>query len=136
MKLDYTPPTILTANMITRILCNHTMQLAIGNLLRDSKLLINQLYQFRATCSYDEVLPFKKSAACAPTKETQLSGIYGGKHGLIQTVADNFDTDISLHNGNITTHALPMIIAQPNHDGNREAVVRIPRILQVELSNY
>ena len=64
-KLNYTPPGILIGNIITNILCNRptTLQLALGNLIRDSKLLINQMYQFRVTCSYDEILCFKKSAA-------------------------------------------------------------------------
>jgi len=47
------------------------------------------MYQFRVTCSYDEILCFKKSAALAATKEIQLSGIHQSGVGLIQAVAGN-----------------------------------------------
>ena len=135
-KLNYTPPGILIGNIVTNILCNHptTLQLALGNLIRDSKLLINQMYQFRVTCSYDEILRFKKSAAFAATKEMQLSGIHRADHGLIQAVADNFDADISSQNGKVTTHALAMLITQPKHHDDKGTDARIPRISKAELS--
>ena len=126
-KLNYTPPGILIGNLVTNILCNHptTLQLAFGNLIRDSKLLINQMYQFGVACSYDEILRFKKSAAFAATKEMQLSGIHRADHGLIQAVADNFDADISSQNGKVTTHALAMLITQPKHHDDKGTDARI-----------
>ena len=58
-------PALLLANIITSVLSNKPtrLQIAFGNLIRDSKSLINQLYQFRITCSYDEILRFKRSTA-------------------------------------------------------------------------
>ena len=92
------------------------------------------MYQYRVTCSYDEILRFKKSAAFAATKEMQLSGVRRADHGLIQAVADNFDADISLQNGKVTTHALAMFITQPKHHDDRRTDARIPRISKAELS--
>jgi len=110
-NLKYTLPALLIGNIITNVLSNNptNLQIALGNLIRDSKSLINQMYQFRVTCSYDEILRFKKSAALAATKEIQLSGIHQGGVGLIQAVADNFDADISSQNGKMTTHSLAML---------------------------
>ena len=110
-NLKYTLPALLIGNIITNVLYNNptNLQIALGNLIRDSKSLINQMYQFRVTCSYDEILRFKKSAALAATKEIQLSGIHQGGVGLLQAVADNFDAGISSQNGKMTTHSLAML---------------------------
>jgi len=63
-NLKDTFPALLIANIITSVLSNKptSLQIAFGNLIRDSKSLINQLYQFRVTCSYDEILRLKRSA--------------------------------------------------------------------------
>ena len=96
-NLKDTFPALLIANIITSVLSSKptNLQIALGNLIRDSKSLINRLYQFRVTCSYDEILRFKRSAALAATRDIKLSGINQGSLGLIQAVADNFDADIS-----------------------------------------
>ena len=64
-NLKDTFPALLLANIITSVLSNKPtrLQIAFGNLIRDSKSLINQPYQFRVTCSYDEILRFKRSTA-------------------------------------------------------------------------
>lgn len=64
-NLKDTFPALLLANIITSVLSNKPtrLQIAFGTLIRDSKSLINQLYQFRVTCSYDEILRFKRSTA-------------------------------------------------------------------------
>lgn len=61
-NLKDTFPALLIANIITSVLSNKptNLQIALANLIRDSKSLINQLYQFRVTCSYDEILRFKR----------------------------------------------------------------------------
>ena len=117
-KLDYTLPALLIGNIITSVITNKptNLQIALGNLLRDSRKLINPFYQFGVTCSYDEILRFKKSAALAATKEIKLSGIEQASDGLIQAVADNFDADISSQNGKLATHSLAMLITQPARD--------------------
>ena len=109
-KLDYTLPALLIGNIITSVITNKptNLQIALGNLLRDSRKLINPFYQFGVTCSYDEILRFKKSAALAATKEIKLSGIEQASDGLIPAVADNFDADISSQNGKLATHSLAM----------------------------
>ena len=55
------------------------------------------------TCSYDEILRFQKSAAVATTEDSKLCAISSSNKGMIQTVVDNFDTDISSQNGNQLT---------------------------------
>ena len=37
----------------------------LGILLRDSKTVVSHMYDYRITCSYDELLRFKSSAATA-----------------------------------------------------------------------
>ena len=137
-NLKDTFPALLIANIITSVLSNKptNRQIALGNLTRDSKSLLNQLYQFRVTCSYDVILRFKRSAALAATRDIKLSGINQGSLGLIQTVADNFDADISSQNGKITTHSLAMLITQPTnaYDDEQNTRESIPRISKSDMS--
>ena len=149
-NLKYTLPALLIGNIITNVLSNNptNLQIALGNLIRVSKSLTNQMYQFRVTCSYDDILHLKKSAALAATKEIQLSGIHEGGVGLIQAVADNFDADISSQNGKMTTHSLAMLIAQPNNasgdeQNNTETISRVskadmsrPRDFDIPIHRY
>ncbi len=95
-KLDRTLPAVFLASIITGSLSNHPthLQVALGVLIRSSKELVNQLHAFGVTCSYDEVLRFKKSAALATTHDACLSGISNASGGLVQVVGDNSDADI------------------------------------------
>lgn len=87
--------------------------------MKDSKNTVNLMYDYRVMCSYDQVLSFKQSAAVAAAKDTKQQGISDAWHGLVQIVADNFDTDISSSNGKLSTHSLAMIITQPmTHNEN------------------
>ena len=88
------------------------------------------MYQFRVTCSCDEILRFKRSAALAATRDIKLSGINQGSLGFIQAVADNFDADISSQNGRKTTHSLAMLITQPTNasDDDQNTKESIPII--------
>lgn len=94
------------------------------------------MYQFGVTCSYDEVLRFKKSAALAATNDIQLSGIHEGEGGLIQSIVDNFDADISSQNGKMTTHSLAMLITQVQSTPveNQDTPETIPRISKADMS--
>jgi len=94
--------------MITSTLHNHPtdLQIDLGVLVRDSKKLIELLHAFGVTCSYDEILRFKKSAAFSAAADMDLLGISQTDSGLIQVVADNFDVDISSQNGKLSTHSL------------------------------
>ena len=94
------------------------------------------MYQFGGTCLYDEILRFKKSAALVATNDIQLSGIHEGDGGLIQTLVDNFDADISSQNGKLTMHSLAMLITQPctQPDENKNIPSTIPRVSKADMS--
>ena len=55
-KLDRTLPALLIGNIITNVLTNHptSLQVALGILMRDSKVLVNQMHDFCVTCSYNQ----------------------------------------------------------------------------------
>ena len=60
-NLNNTLPALPIGNIITSIICNKTanVQLALGKLIRDSKALINHIYQFRVICFYDKYCALK-----------------------------------------------------------------------------
>ena len=64
-NLKNTLPALLIGNIVTSALSSKptNLQIALGNLLSDHKSIVNKLYRFGVTCSYDEILRFKKSAA-------------------------------------------------------------------------
>ena len=92
------------------------LQIALAVLLRDSKNVVSHMYDYRVTCSYDELLCFKNSAAVAAAVDPRQQGISDVKHGLVLVGADNFDADIYSPNGKLPTHSLAMIITQPLHE--------------------
>ena len=110
-KQDRTLPAILIGNIITSLLTNSftTFQIALGVLTKESKDLVNYFHDFSVTCSYDEILRFKKSAA---TTQSSLSGISDNHTGLVQAIADNFDAAISSQNGKVSTHSLALLLTQ------------------------
>ena len=137
-KLNKTLPSILIGSIITSVLRNQptNIQIALGVLIRDSKQLINQMHAFGVTCSYDEILRFKKSAAIAATEEIDLTGISSEQSGLVQVIADNFDADISSQNGKLSTHSLAVLLTQPE-EKEAENKIRdtIKRINKNDMSN-
>lgn len=134
-KLDNTLPAILIGNMVTSIVTNQStdLQIALGVLLRDSKMIVNHMYDYGITCSYDEVLRFKKSAAVAAAQDLNQQGISNSHHGLVQIVADNFDADICSPNGKLSTHSLAMIITQPAKENDTQEHKSIKRISKDEM---
>ena len=91
-------------------------------LLRE-KQLIEQCYAFGICASYDEILRFKASAAHASSNmsnEEELRGLFHSKHGLIQTVADNYDANVSSPNGLRSTHAMALFLTQMNDSATPE----------------
>ena len=134
-RLDRTLPALLIANIITSVLRNSPtpLQVALGILLRDSKAVISHMYDYRVTCSYDEVLRFKSSAAVAASTNPANQGISDAKDGLIQIVADNFDSDISSPNGKLSTHSMAMIIMQPTRNSDKPQCETIPRLKKNEV---
>ena len=61
--------------------------------MKDSKALLSHVYDYHVTCSYDEVLRFKKSAGVAAAHNLAQQGISDAKHRLVQVLSDYFDTD-------------------------------------------
>ena len=136
-KLNKTLAAAMIGNIITSQVTNQAtdMQIALGILTRDSKKVVDKLYDYRVTCSYDEVVRFKKSAARASYADTRLQGISDSSNGLIQIIADNFDADISSPNGKLSTHALAMIAIQPSEGQSQEKGEEcIRRITKQEMS--
>ena len=113
MKLDSTLPALMIRNIITSIMNSmHTsLQIALGITVRETSA-IECLHKFRVTASYDEILHFKASAAHAAAHNQELMGIHQSRFGLIQTIADNLDANISSQNGLQPTHALAILLTQ------------------------
>lgn len=135
-KLDNSLPALLIGNIITAVLTNYPtqLQIALGVLLRDSKELVKSMSDFGVTCTYDELLRFKKSAAAAAAKNTELTAISDAREGLVQVVVDNFDADIASQNGKVSTHSLAVLMTQPDISpcqNDRE----IPRLKKTEMSS-
>lgn len=67
----------MVGNIVTSQVTNQPtdLQIALGLLTRDSKKVVDQLYHFKVTCSYDEVMRFKKSAAHASYSDAGLQGL-------------------------------------------------------------
>ena len=115
-KLENTLSSLLIGNIVTSEVNNIAtdLQIALGLLLGDSKELISHFYDYRVTCSYDEILRFKKSAPVFSSQDLCKQGITDAKSGLVQIVADNFDADIASLNCKTSTHSLAMIVMQPD----------------------
>ena len=66
-KLDHTLPASLIGTVITGTLTHQptSLQVSIGVLFKESKNILGYIHEFGITCTYDEVLHFKKSAAVA-----------------------------------------------------------------------
>ena len=135
-ELDNTLPALLIGNIIASVVTNAAMppQISLAVLLRDSKELIQHMHEFGVTCSYDELLRFKKSAAVAASKHAELCGISDSTDGLVQVVVDNFDADISSQNGKLSTHSLAVLVTQPeNKRGSIEE--KIPRLKKSQMGD-
>lgn len=126
----------MIGNIVTSVVINQPtdLQVTLGVLLRDLKSIINQMYDYSVTCSYSEVLRFKKSAAATATADPKLQGIHSADHGLVQIVADCFNADISCPNGKLSTHSLAMIVMQPSHDDQEDEVETIVRLCKADMS--
>ena len=112
-KLDSTLPAAMIGNIVTSIVTNRhtTLQVSLGVTVRE-KSLIECLHNFRVTASYDEILRFKASVAHAAAQSQELTGLKECSSGLVQTIADNFDANISSQNGLQSTHALAILVTQ------------------------
>ena len=137
-KLDSSLPAYLIGNMVTSAITHKctTLQCALGVAVR-KKFLINTMYDFLVTSSYDEVTRFKSSAARQAVKHSSGQGLFDAKNGLVQTVIDNYDANISSMNGLHSTHALAMLLCQSPQSVNTSEYVadhQIPRISKCEMT--
>ena len=91
---------LLIGNIVTSVLRNHAtpLQIALGvHVLINRKKIIKHMFDYKVTCSYDELRRYKKSSAVARcTKLRREERIPITVSGLIQHIADNFDADMSL----------------------------------------
>ena len=127
--------TALIGGMVTSVVQNKPtqLQLALGILLRHSKTILNHLYKYRVTCSYDEVLRFKKSAALNSSKGGWVNGV-PKNNSLLQVISDNFDADISSQNGKSQTHCLATILTKTPDDDEDELCTTFRRVKKGEMS--
>jgi hypothetical protein len=134
-KLCNSLPALVIGNIVTSVLKSQPtdLQISLGVLFRDSKLILGYTYDYGITCSYDEVLRFKKSAAVAAAKDPSVHGISSAESGFVQTIVDNFDADIHSPNGKLSTHSLAMILTQPSSVINVNDDDTIPRLKHDDL---
>ena len=112
----------MIGNIITNVISNKPTPLQVAlSVLLSKKTLIEELHYFRVCCSYDEYLRFKASAAKAAEAQIDLRGLLSAKEGLIQVVADNFDSNISSQNGLLSTHSLALLLTVRDEKESLEA---------------
>lgn len=106
---------LMIGTIITSVVTNQSTsrQTAIGVLMSDNKSLIKELAKYNITCSYDETRRFRRSAAVQAAKEKLLAGMSDcSLGGLVQTIIDNFDSQMSSQNCRIQCHAMAMLATQ------------------------
>ena len=128
-------PFLLIGSMLTSVIHNFStpLQIALGILVH-SKKIIQHLFDYKVTCSYDEFRRYKKSSAVA--RYTRLKAEEKNPvaiSGLIQHIVDNFDAEMSSPNGKVSTHALAMIECYPETD-NTDNVEYFPLIGKADMS--
>ena len=112
-----------------------SLQVALAELLRDSKELIKAFFDFGVTCSYDELLRFKKSAAFTTNANMNLTGLKREVHSLIQGVGDNFDQEICSQNGKLQTHSMALLMTQSDDKRSQDDMEElIPRLAMSDMA--
>ena len=93
-KLDETMPTAMIGNIITSFVNNQstTLHIALSIILGPKKSLVEQFHNFGITCTYNELRRFRISAASKMANAPNGLGNFDCTNGLVQVVADNFDT--------------------------------------------
>lgn len=89
-------PSLLVGNLVTSSVANHytSLQVALAILVERSAL-IDHLYDYGITCSSNELLKFRTSAALWTVNRRTYDIIaHYLLRGLVQCVADNFDCDL------------------------------------------
>ena len=134
-KLENSLLALLIGSIISSVVTNQAtdLQIGLGVLMRGSKELISHMYDYRVTCSYAEILRYKKSvvvAAVSGGTDQRLSNV---NSSFVQVVCDNFDAQISSPNGKATTHSLAMIFMHPSTKDVTTSEDRIPRLSKSDM---
>lgn len=134
-KLDNALPASMAGNIVTSCVTSKptSLQIALG-ITTHGKSFIETLHSFGVTSNYDEVMRFKASAAHAASKDMEQLGISAAEDGLIQAVADNFDAQISSPNGLQSTHALAILLTQPQKQKKIDDERQMKRLKKAEMS--
>lgn len=127
-------PALLIGNIVTSVVRNHAtpLQIALGVLIHRKKLIMH-MFDYKVTCSNDEVRRYKRSSAIArytQMRKDEKTPI--AVEGLVQHIADNFDADMSSPNGKVSTHALAMIECFPGNTNTTETE-SFPRVSKEEM---
>lgn len=138
--MKHSLPALLIGNIVTAVVKNLAtpLQIALAVLLRDSKEQVKAFNDFGVTCSYDELLRFKKSAAIAANTNVDFTGLRSDMDSLIQGVSDNFDQQIHSQNGKLQTHSMALLLTQTNelneNNSQDNEEEHIPRLEKSEIS--
>ena len=88
------------------------------------------------TCTYDELLHFKRSAATSVAQSKTSCNILYCDDGLVQVDGDNFDIDISSPNGKLSTHSLALLVTQPDTNNVEIDIDTIRRLRKPDIVRY
>lgn len=118
-SLKYTLPALMIGHIVLSSVCDQatSLQVALGTMLSHQRNVIDHFQSFKVTSSYNELRRFRISAAAAVAKDDKGISQSDSNNGLVQVVADNFDTQISSQNGQKSTHGLAMIVTQAGQKG-------------------
>ena len=124
----------LMSSMIKTVMTSKVsmLQVALGLEVQE-KRLIDHLYEYRVTASYEEVRRFRISAAFLASQSSSLQLKSTG--GLIQGSSDNFDAHLCTQNDLQQTRSLASIICQPSSsDDDKIKREHIPRLKKQQLT--
>ena len=122
----------LIGNIVTSIVQDRTtpLMLSLGTLLRSSKDLLNHFYDYRVTCTHDEMLRFKKSAASYFANLPYMPSIPLNDL-LLQIITDNYDTVMHSQNNKLLCHCLATIVTR---NGEKTTELTFPRLKKKQMS--
>ena len=125
-------PAVMIGNIMTSLVTKRFTKLQLAlSVLASGRKLIEHLYEYRITSTYQEFRRFKVLAAASSDNNNKE---VRGRDGLIQIVADNFDAHIHSQNRLKETHNIATTIAQPTHK-YQTWKTPMPRLKQENLKN-
>ena len=125
-------PAVMIGNIMTSLVTKRFTKLQLAlSVLASGRKLIEHLYEYRITSTYQEFRRFKVLAAASSDNNDKE---VRARDGFIQIIADNFDAHIHSKNGLKETHNIATIIAQPTHK-YESSKTPIPRLKQENLKS-